>query len=162
MSDGSHKKVQDIKKGDRVVTASFLHGKGIEYTIGEIECIVRTECDDLEKMIQIDNLHITPYHPILVDYKWGFPINTGEEIYMEIPYIYTFVINNRRSVIIDDYIFATLGHNMTGEVIGHQYFGTNDVISDLKKKESYHGGVVDLKKDMLQRDTTTNNVIGIY
>ena len=37
---------------------------------------------------------------------------------------------------------ATLNHGISGEVIGHEYFGTEKVIEDLKKLEGYDEGYV--------------------
>ena len=80
-------------------------------------------------MVELDNLKITPYHPIIVYKEWSFPINAsmiGPNV-IDCPAMYTFVINNRESVIIEDYIFATYGHHIQGDVISHQYFGTDKV-----------------------------------
>ena len=65
--------------------------------------------------------------------------------------MFTFVIKNRKSVIIEDYVFATYGHNLKGDVIDHDYFGTEKVINDLKRLETYKFGYVYLKKEMFIR-----------
>ena len=159
MYDGSTKTVQDIVKGDIIVSVD----SNMKCSQSYIECVVRTKCDDLEYMVNIGNLHITPYHPIIINDKWTFPINMShcKIIYMDTSYLYTFVVNNRGSVIIDNYTFSTFGHNMEGDVIQHPYFGTDDIITDLKKMETYDSGLVDLNKESFIRDKNTQLINGI-
>ena len=108
-------------------------------------------------MVRLNNrLKITPYHPV-IDWKgyeknWNFPIIKGHPEVMRCDAIYTIVTKNRWSVIVEGFIFATLGHNITGDVIGHNYFGTDRVIKDLKNIESYDTGLVTLTKDMFKRE----------
>ena len=65
--------------------------------------------------------------------------------------MYTFVIKNRKSVIVEDYVFATYGHNLKEEVINHDYFGSQRVINDLKLMDTYRLGFVYLRKEMFIR-----------
>ena len=63
MIDNTYKKVEDVKKGDFVITYDF-HTK--KYSVGEIECVVSTICNFMvEHMVSLGNLKITPYHPII-------------------------------------------------------------------------------------------------
>jgi len=105
-----------------------------------------------------NTLSITPYHPVYIN-KWYFPINLRKGKEIECEEMFTFVIDNRESVIIEDYIFATYNHQMKGEVIEHEYFGTEKVINDLKNFETYKYGYVNLTKDMFKR--TNGKVSGI-
>ena len=66
--------------------------------------------------------------------------------------MYTFVVKDRKPIIVEDYIFATYGHEMKGEVIEHDYFGTEKVINDLKQFDTYHFGYVHLKKNMFIKE----------
>tara|TARA_B100001094_G_C18163670_1_gene790774 strand:- start:44 stop:2305 length:2262 start_codon:yes stop_codon:yes gene_type:complete len=162
MYDSTYKKVEDLKKGDKVQTYYLSkNGRGgfsEKYTDCTIECIVKTLCkDNKESMVRLNNrLKITPYHPV-IDWKgyekhWNFPILKGHPEVMRCDAIYTIVTKNRWSVIVEGFIFATLGHNITGDVIGHNYFGTDRVIKDLKNIESYDTGLVTLTKDMFKRE----------
>ena len=76
-------------------------------------------------------------------------------------YIYSIVTKNRRPVIMGALIFATWGHNIKGDVIGHEYFGTDRVINDLKNFPSYEEGIIELTKDNIKRDDTTGLVCAI-
>ena len=80
---------------------------------------------------------------------------------MDCPAVYTCVVKNRKSILVDNYVFATLDHNMKGNIIGHDYFGTKKVINDLRSFNTYHTGLVCLTHDSFQRDVKTGNVIKI-
>ena len=164
LGDGRQVKVEDIRKGDVVVTFHTVKdadGKYHEsYNSSRIECVIRTECDNhTEKLVHIGNLLITPYHPIIdmVNFEkdWSFPIQKGDEKVHHCNYVYTFVTENRQALSIERYIFATLGHNCKENVVSHDYFGTGKVIEDLKKFEGYNNGYVELKKYMFQRNNET-------
>ena len=157
MEDGTHKNVEDIQKNDTVVTYHFVDNNEMYLTVGQIECVVKTKCDmNSENMVTIGSLVITPYHPIINllenEYEWSFPISKERPRNVYCNYMYTFVLDNRCSVVIEQRIFATYGHNLQGEVIQHDYFGTEDVIQDLQKFNTYQDGYVELTKNMFQRD----------
>ena len=147
MKDGSNKLVQSIMKGDKVQTK-------INGYIGssEIECVIKTRCNNgKENMVTLGKLRITPYHPVLEDTTWDFPINKGDVEEVECESMYTFIIKNRGSILVDNYLFATYGHKLQGDIIGHEYFGTENVINDLKKLEGYGEGYIALTKNMFKR-----------
>ena len=52
---------------------------------------------------------------------------------------------------VEGYIFSTLGHNLSGDIIYHDFFGTSKSIEDLKSFQSYNNGVVTLEKHMFKR-----------
>ena len=160
MYDGSFKCANTIVKGDRVLSYDINNDKYIETTI---ECVLRTECLIKMDFIRINNLTITPYHPIYIDKGWVFPTNVdgGEKIKHNCKYIYTFITTNRFPLIVDHYIFSTLAHNLVGEVISHEYFGSNKVIEDLKRFEGYNNGIVDINLSMIHRNKINNNVYKI-
>tara|TARA_Y100000389_G_scaffold166861_1_gene171780 strand:+ start:62 stop:2347 length:2286 start_codon:yes stop_codon:yes gene_type:complete len=157
MADGSMKKVEELQKGDIVITVN----ESQEYTKSPIECIVKTICNEnMELLVELDDLKITPYHPIIKDGKWVHPINHGISNIMVCPYLYSFVIKNRQSIVVNNYTFATFGHGLKGDVIEHDYFGTNMVINDLREFTTYDRGLVLLTKNMIYR--TELGVFKIY
>ena len=165
MEDGTHKNVEDIQKNDVVVTYQFNNNE-MYVSVGRIECIVKTKCDmNSENMVTLGSLVITPYHPIINllenEYDWCFPVSKEEPKKVYCNYMYTFVLDNRCPVIVEQRIFATYGNNLQDEVIQHDYFGTENVIQDLKKFDTYNDGYVELTKDMFQRNNNTNNVFKI-
>ena len=165
----TYKKVEDIRKGDTIKTHSLkINDNGVCNVLFEnskIECVIETVCDNNhESMVTINNLKITPYHPIIPMDKhyngWMFPIMQSKPITIPCEKMYTFIVENRQSVIIENFVFATYGHNLSGEIISHNYFGSEKVIDDLKEYETYNDGIVSLTKDMFHRgnDNTVSKI----
>jgi hypothetical protein len=155
----SKKLVQDLRKGDRLITVN-----GHNLISSEIECVVRTTCPGSKALlVQVGSLKITPYHPIIHEGLWAFPIHIADNVVdvMKCPFLYTFVIRNRGSVVVDDHIFSTLGHGLSGDVIEHEFFGTDNVIQDLKIIPGYEEGLVCLEYGMFKRDPSSHKVCTI-
>ena len=160
MADNTLRKVEDINTGDKVITFDSLTN---EYITSSVECVVITKCHrGKADMVKLEGnsgntLSITPYHPVylntIINSGWRFPIDISsfKPINIDCEEMFTFVIKNRKSVIIEDYVFATYGHNLKGDVINHDYFGTEKVINDLRILETYKLGYVYLKKEMFIR-----------
>ena len=72
--------------------------------------------------------------------------------------VFTFVVKNRESVFIEGYVFATYGHNLKGNVIEHDFFGTEKVIDNLKKSETYKYGFVKLNYDSFKKNSNNNKI----
>ena len=148
MSDYSKKQVKYLNKGDIVVS----YDKAMNKMTSIVECVIKTRTIDMCSMVNIGRLNITPYHPIIYNGQWVFPINVGDLVYVDTDYIYSIVTDNRNSIIVEDYIFATFGHGIQGNVIGHKLFGTENVINDVKKFNTYNDGYVILQPYMIKRD----------
>ena len=71
------------------------------------------------------------------------------------------VTESRNCVNIDGFIYATLGHGLTGNKIQHNYLGTNRVVDDLKNFIDYSSGFVHLTKQMFKRENEIINKIEI-
>jgi hypothetical protein len=65
--------------------------------------------------------------------------------------MFTFVVENRKSLIVEGFVFSTYGHGLEGDVISHDYFGTDRVINDLRKFNTYEEGYVILDKSMFHK-----------
>jgi len=164
MEDKTYQNVESIKKGDKVLTVDSQN----LCSVSEIECVVKTKCkNDKVDMVVLNNLKITPYHPIKIVSmagigEWEYPIDSKKVETVKTDYMYTFVIENRESVMVDDYVFSTYGHSLNdNDVIFHEYFGSDSVINDLKRFEGYTDGVVELREDSFVRDNNTNKVVEI-
>ena len=170
MDTGDYKNVEDICKGDKVITYHTEKDKNGNhhetYTTSSIECVIKTKCNNNKAMmVKLGELLITPYHPIIdmINYEkdWCFPITKHTVREYECNYMYSFVTGNRQSLTIERYIFATFGHNLKEDIISHNYFGTDAVINDLKKFNTYNDGYVELVPDMLKRDPNNKMVYQI-
>ena len=154
---GGYARVDGVGKGDTVISYDYEINDYIET---KIVCVIKTECYEGKELLTIisnDNnpdLKITPYHPILKNNKWVFPINHPNKFItkvMDCDYIYTFVTENRKPIIVNGNIYTTLGHNIEAEIVSHPYFGTNKVIDDLIKVDGWDYGLVNLNKGMFRR-----------
>jgi hypothetical protein len=150
------KKIKDISKGDYVIGKNNCKSK--------VVCVVKYKCNNNKSdMVKINNeLIITPYHPILENNEWVFPMSLGKITEYECEYVYNLVLDSNHTVNIDSTICVTLGHNISENfVVSHNYFGTNKVINDLEKFERYNDGIVVLDKNNFVRCSNTNRVIKI-
>jgi hypothetical protein len=138
-----------IKPAEECVKGDILSNGSV------IRCVVRTKLNNHVKMVQLsEGLVITPWHPVVaptamqVDRNaWQFPCYlTGEVTYVFRDAFYDFVVDGKDQwAMIDGYKVAMLGHGMTcNDVIRHPYYGTQEVIRVLEKKEGWEDGLVDL------------------
>ena len=65
--------------------------------------------------------------------------------------VYTFIIDSRENIIVEDAIFSTFGHKQEGEIIGHDFFGTERVVNDLKAVKGWSKGIITLTSDRFIR-----------
>ena len=158
MGDDTYKNVEELKKGDEVYTYDSENRQ--HFSKSRIECVVETNClDGTELMSTIGTLKITPYHPIIhymaFQEKWKYPVNMMPPSVIPCESMFTFVIENRKSLILEGFVFCTYGHGLAGDIISHDYFGTDKVINDLKKFNTYESGHVLLEKTMFNRKNKT-------
>ena len=77
-----------------------------------------------------------------------------EPIMTPVKEVYTFIIESRDNIIVEDTIFSTFGHKQTGEVIGHDFFGTERVVNDLKAIDGWGKGIITLTSDRFRRGSS--------
>eukprot|EP00567_Pseudictyota_dubia_P001210 CAMPEP_0197464280 /NCGR_PEP_ID=MMETSP1175-20131217/63938_1 /TAXON_ID=1003142 /ORGANISM="Triceratium dubium, Strain CCMP147" /LENGTH=728 /DNA_ID=CAMNT_0043000251 /DNA_START=99 /DNA_END=2282 /DNA_ORIENTATION=+ len=125
--------IAKVQRGDKVLTSggSFVG----------VRCVVQTEVETSEPlvMVRLGGLLVTPYHPVLVKGKWKFPIDAEEGVLVELDScdaVYNLVLekDNRSSAVLMDGIpCISLGHGIeVGDVLPHPFFGTNEIIENLK------------------------------
>ena len=157
MADKTILQIKDLKKGDLVLTCNPNNVD--ETVISTVECLVFTNSYDGEELLstvsnKATSISLTPYHPIVdtKNYQWMFPISLNSPQIRNCEGVYTVVVQNRFPIIVQGFTYATLGHGITGEVIGHPFFGTERVINDLKKFNTYSDGFVNLEKINYKRE----------
>jgi len=124
------KKVKDIVKGDILFNGSI------------VECVIITKVKKKQFAVEINNVLLTPYHPIFYNGNWVFPINVKEPEEYYIDYWYNLILRNGYSVNINNIDAITLGHNQNYGILKHPYFGTEKVIQDLKSYMGFDNGLV--------------------
>jgi hypothetical protein len=155
LANGLTKLVKDIRKGDVVKTPD-----GLKATVTYVIKILRK--NKKASMVSFDNgLIITPWHPIRINGKWTFPHDIGRETIMECEEVYNFALDVGHIMIINGIECVTLGHNFKGDVIEHTYFGTDEVLDDMRAMDVSNDGFIELQPNSTVRDRKTGLVSGI-
>jgi len=155
MSDGSIKKAKNVVKGDEV--------KGAENTTSIVLCVTKlSPADGKMNLIQLEGgLKITQWHPIRVNGQFYFPNHFSREQEIQCEAVYDLVLDKGHTVFVNGVECVTLGHNFTGDVAGHDFFGTDKVIESLQKMNGWEDGSIDLSQATFVREEKTQRVIGI-
>ncbi len=152
MDDGRPRYVKDLKRGDKVWGGHT------------IRVVVYTALDEPVQMVKFaTGLLITPWHPIRNSpvEPWLHPAEMvkGVQGTVSIPGYYNLVLDSGHVVEINGYQVCTLGHGFTeSAVIRHPYFGTEAVIEDLKMRDGWAEGFVQLSLTNIQRNPSTGLV----
>lgn len=143
-----------LKKGDVVLSADMSNG-GINFVLDTVECLVE---HIYSKPINIFMLHsslgLTATHPVWINGKFVHPFTSNWTMTTSIN-VFNLVMKGRHCVVAGSNCslpVVTLGHNYTGDIVSHDYFGTNLVIDDLKQESSYKTGFVSLQEDIFPHE----------
>lgn len=161
LEGGMSIKMRDLKKGDRVV--------GTGGAIVEVLCIMKTlvggsKCD----MVTLSGgLCATPYHPIFYEGKWQFPRDITTPAETACDAVYSFVIKGGTGILVNGIEGIALGHNIVDDPIAsHPYFGTDNIVEDLKKLRSlWEHGLVVFDYGCMRREEDNNTetlIVGFH
>lgn len=139
MYNNKLKKIKDIKKGDRLAFGAT------------VVCVTSFEFVNTINYIDgVNVVKITPWHPVIKDGQWVFPINeitkdtNTSDITIHKTRVYNFVLDSVHLITVNNIVACTFGHNIKGPVIGHEFYGTNVVINDLKERSGWETGYINL------------------
>jgi hypothetical protein len=154
MEDGTKKIIQTLKKGDVVATP---------YGVASIICVIKTKCKNgVADLVKFKSgFTITPWHPILSHRNsdgnvWKFPADIKKSSIVECPAVYNLVLDKFHVVLINNIPCVTLGHNIDEEVVRHPYFGTDAIVTDLKKMPGWSDGLIVFEEPLVERDSESN------
>jgi len=154
MHDNSTKLVQDIVKGDCVSTPNG--------TKATIVCVVKTNTDNnKETFVELDGgLKVTKWHPIRINNKWVFPHEVAPSSVMNCSAVYSFVLDteDEHVMVINGIECIALGHNIKEPVAQHSYFGTEQVLDDIRTMNGWNEGNVVLQSGCMIRDKKSGRV----
>lgn len=152
MADGTRKPCNEIKKGHMVRT-----GNG---NIAKILCVVKTLClHEKADLVCLDGgIKITPYHPVRINGKWKFPIDIAAPREMDCDSVFSYVLDNHHSMVINDTECVTLGHGFSEDVVAHPYFGSTLVVDDLKNLSGWNFGMIVFNPGCMLKDVNTHLV----
>lgn len=153
LSNGLTKMVCEIKAGDEVLSWDNKTCK--------IICVVKIKClNNLATIVKLGDLKLSPYHPVLINGKWNFPIDLSATETIECDYIYDFVVDAEHVINIAGFECVTWGHNYKGDVIEHPYFGSEKVIEDLQTFNGWKNGLVTLDCLSINRSQLNGLITG--
>jgi len=158
MANGLTKPVNTIKKNDVILT-SETDDINSKLVFTKVLCVVKTSYKDGVILVNVGDLEITPYHPVIYENKWQFPVDCGVTYRSTEKDVYTLVLENNHIAIVDGIPTICLGHNyQSNKVLKHPYFGSKKVINDLMKIQNFSEGFIEINPEKYIRDD--NFVIG--
>ena len=151
--------VQELKKDMQIESMG---------EIATVICVLKTKINGpIMRMMNNPFTGITPYHPVFMkkyNDQWMFPQDMTDfyEDYVKDEYVYDYILDKHHIVELEGGVYATtLNHGCTGDVIGHDYFGTEKILMELKQHQGWNEGFIQLDDYTFTRDETTNNINGI-
>ena len=138
MADRPDVRVKDIRKGHLILNS--------DGNIATVVCVIKTIIKHgTVSMVLLDNLRVTPYHPIKHNGKWVHPCTIKEPIVVHCDAIYNFVLDKHHIITINNTDGITLGHGVTDDpILAHPFFGTSLVIDNLKTDKGWENGFIEI------------------
>jgi Mg-chelatase subunit ChlD len=146
-------RVDTISKGTRVVTYNGT---------ANVKCVIRFKFTG--NICKYGTLGITPYHPVFfTNMNWKFPQDdeSFQKSYIDDEYVYDFILDKDHTVELNGIFAVTLNHGFEGDIIGHEYFGTNRIQDDLMKHSDWDTGLITMHRINFIRDSRTNKLCKI-
>lgn len=102
-----------------------------------------------QEFCECTKLLVTPWHPIKHEGNWEFPNNLRKTRKYEMPFVYSFVVENSNTVYIEGWECITLGHGIENDTVAsHDFWGTEKVIDCLKTKPGWKDGEVIINRSV--------------
>lgn len=137
-------KAKNIKRGDK------LQGGA------RVVCVVEQTCTSTE-LCDINGALVTPFHPVKIDGVWEFPVESRPDTlqFRQCESLYDLVLEGGTSCWVNGVECITLGHNITNDdVLAHPYFGSPEVVNDLKRHPGWNQGLVKFRLGTAKRDAS--------
>jgi len=156
LQNGCIKMLKDLNRNDILEDGS------------KIVCLIKSKYSG--QLVKLNDLIITPYHPIYFEEKWQFPIEVySNNLKKSLPNPYyslidqntktvnvcNIVLERDHTIEIENFKVVTLGHGFEEDVVKHPYYGTNRVLEDLAKIKGWDDGLIVLNKYRVIRDENT-------
>jgi hypothetical protein len=147
--------IRDLKSGDVVES---LGGKS-----AEVVCLVRTPCrGGRAYLVELPGgARLTPYHPVLHDGVWVFPVDLAEVTEQPCDSIYNLVLRGAPAIAVAGVPCVALGHGIEEGAAKHPYFGQQQAVEDVAKLPGFEDGLVQLSPGWEVRDQVTGLVCGM-
>lgn len=159
MADNTKKQLKYLNKNDYIMSVD----KFGMYTYAKIVCVFETRINNkFREFVSLENgLYITPWHPVKHNNKWVYP-NTIKEPEIKSCYsVITLVLDSYHIGIVNDTECIMLGHEFNEGILKHDYFGTSDVINDLKTIPGWKNGYISVSDKNINYKIKNNVVTGM-
>jgi len=139
MADGSVKYIGHVRKGDLVSCG--------DERVATVRCV--TFSTGIFEMVDIDGFSLTSTHPIRSldpeEDKWVYPKDISSNHY-EYDQVINFLLDKHHEIVgvrsesLTPIRCCTLAHGLKGEIIEHDYLGTDKVAHDLEQIPGFNYG----------------------
>merc|ERR1712070_562696 len=155
LASGEARLIRDLKLGDVVESIGSMPA--------EIVCLVRTPCrGGRADLVELPGgARLTPYHPVMHDGSWVFPIDLAEVSEQPCDAVYNLVLRGSAAIVVAGVPCIALGHGIEGGSAKHPYFGQQQAIEDVAKLPGFQAGLVELSPGWEVRDEVTGLVCGM-
>jgi hypothetical protein len=129
----------------------------------KVLCVIKSKIrGGLCKLVNIDGLLITEWHPVRIKGKWYFPKEypLGKYDEFRCEYVYDFVLDKGHIALINGVECVTLAHNFQEDIVKHSFFGTEAVVRDLEKMPGWIDGQINIETSHFTYDTNTGLING--
>ena len=161
------------------VPAKAVRAGDILYDGGRVKCVVKSAyLEGRAQLIRLPStteceqgLLISPYHPVLWQGRWQFPVHIGEWVECACDAVYSFLVESASAAgtytpfaLVDGVPTATLAHGVQGiPCLSHAFFGTTAVVEALQQCPGFQTGlVVFTQPGYFVRNRVTNDVCGLH
>ncbi len=155
MFDGTSKKVSAIRKGDRVFTNNA--SQNYHENSDKIETVLKTVFENGRAvLVELQGGWLgTQWHPVKIQEndEWKFPCQINQGFERECQAVYSFLLENRNTIFINNIESATFAHGLTeNNVISHQYFGSEEIVNNLMEHNGWSTGYITITPECIKRD----------
>ena len=163
LATGKFVRVQHLKRGDKVQTLSNPYKMQSKTIEANVVCIIKTLMHGQAGLVTLGGvLKITPWHPILVDNEWKFPIDVGRIVTETCDAVYSILLDNGHTCNINDVWCIGLGHSYNKGIIKHDYFGSSAIIKDMQSLPGWTRGLIILDSHYsILRDPGSKLIVSI-
>ena len=148
--------VDSLKVGDTVISKD-----GTEFY--QIKMVIKMKVHE-NKLYLVklnENVTITPNHPVKYLNQWYYAKTFAEPLIYNVDYLYNFVLDSCNLLTTENYSIVTIGHHFTDDIVSHPYFGSQQVIDDLKQFPTDSFGNTLIESYNFEIDYNTNTICGI-
>jgi len=153
MANGARVAVKDLARGSVVRTP--------DGSDAAVLCVVKTHCAGTAQLVELaGGLVITPYHPVRVNGRWHFPCDLAPARELACDAVYSFVLSRAHVMVINGTDCVTLGHSFQDDVVRHPYFGSQQIIEDLRSLPGWQRGLVEFAGACMVKNESSGLVCG--